>query len=415
VPISLNGDPGRLRQIIVNLTINAIKFTEIGSIIIRISLEKEDESYTTIKFSISDTGIGIPADRIKRLFKAFSQVDISTTRRYGGTGLGLAISKQLSELMDGKIGVESQEGKGSTFWFTATFKKQQYRPTSQSVPWDIAGKRILVVDDNPVNLEIMEGYLKQWDCRCHTASSAKEAISLLKLAADTKSPFDLAIVDHMMPQMNGEELGLFIKSNSLLKNTPLIMLTSRGLRGDAVRMRKIGFSAYLTKPLKRSQFYNCIETVMGHKKEDIEVDQSKFITKYTLIEAERKKFRILLAEDNPVNQKLALKLLEKKGYIVDIASNGKEAIEALEKNSYHLVLMDVQMPEMDGFEATHTIRDKESNVKNHDIPVIAMTAHAMKGDREKCINAGMDDYISKPIKTNELFEMLNKYLDNYLT
>ncbi|MBF0225186.1 MAG: response regulator [Desulfobacterales bacterium] len=411
VPLYLKGDPGRLSQVIINLTNNAIKFTDKGEVIIRVSLEEENFSYTKIRFSISDTGIGIPSNRMERLFRAFSQVDVSTTRKYGGTGLGLAISKQICELMGGEIDVESVEDKGSLFWFTAVFEKLSDKKIEYPVYPDITNKLILLVDDNSVNIEVMEGYLKKLNCRFHSAANAKEAISLLKLAADTQSPFDIAIIDYMMPQMNGDDLSKLIKSDPVLKNITLIMLITRDLKNDIVRMKQIGISGFLIKPLKQSQFYKSIDSVINEQKENnVDNAQYEFIKETTLIDPEKKKFNILLAEDNPVNQKIVVKLLVKKGYTVDVVSNGKKAIDALNKGFYDLILMDVQMPEMDGLEATNIIRDTivDSKVKN--IPIVAMTAHVMKGDKEKCLEAGMTDYISKPISPTELFGILEKYL-----
>ncbi|MBF0397945.1 MAG: response regulator, partial [Desulfobacterales bacterium] len=411
IPTYLKGDPGRIRQILVNFAGNAIKFTEKGEIVIRITLEQETETHATVRFNLSDTGIGIPKDKVDRLFKSFSQVDASTTRKYGGTGLGLAISKQLAELMGGQVGIESEEGKGSTFWFTAIFEKQTgISKNSNIMSVSLSGKLILVVDDNPTNLEIISTYINSWGGCCHTACSGKEALAMLKLSVDAGGAFNLAILDHMMPVMDGEELGQAIKSNPKLKGIPLVMLTSRGLRGDASRMKEIGFSAYLTKPIKRSQLYECLAVVLGER-----IDETKFVTKYTLNEkkniiilAEKKFFilNILLVEDNPVNTKLAIKLLNKLGHNVDTAVNGKKALEILEKNNYDLVLMDVQMPEMDGYEAARVIRDPNSNILNHEIKIIAMTAHAMKGDKEKCIESGMNDYVSKPIRTDKLTEAI---------
>ncbi|MBF0397108.1 MAG: response regulator, partial [Desulfobacterales bacterium] len=362
------------------------------------------------KFGITDTGIGIPKDRISRLFKSFSQVDASTTRKYGGTGLGLAISKKLSEMMGGQIGVYSDEGKGSTFWFTAVFAKQSKdKELVKVLPADIKGKRILAVDDNPINIEIICAYVKSFGCRVQHSYSGKEALNLLREAIKTNDPYEMAILDYMMPSMDGEGLGRIIKDDPELKNTKLVMLSSRGLRGDASRMKEIGFAAYLTKPIKRNQLFDCLITVFG----DIKVQETKkqkelFVTRFSLTEVKKQMIKILLAEDNVVNQKLALKYLDKFGYHADVVGNGKEAVKALEVTNYNLILMDVQMPEMDGFEATQFIRSNESTVINKNVYIIAMTAHAMKGDRERCIAVGMNDYVSKPIKPQELLDAIEK-------
>jgi len=411
VPRWLRGDPGRLRQIFLNLGGNAVKFTQHGEIAIQVSLDEETDTHATVRFAVKDTGIGIPPNRLSRLFKSFSQADGSTTRKYGGTGLGLVISKQLAEKMGGEIGLESRQGQGSTFWFTAVFEKQpEHQEALRVLPADILGKRILVVDDNATNREVLSAYLGSWDCQCRTASSAKEALRMLRQAVKTGEPFHLVILDHMMPEMDGEDLGRAIKKAPALKETVLVMLTSWGRRGDAARVKEIGFSAYLTKPVKHSQLFDCLVTVLGEEPEGAKEDEKPpLVTRYSLAEAKHR-MRILLVEDNVVNQKLATRLLEKMGYRSDAVGNGKEAVKALEMVPYDVVLMDVQMPEMDGYEATRLIRDPQSKVRNHDVPIIAMTANAMKGDRERCIKAGMDDYISKPIQPETFFEVIKAFL-----
>jgi signal transduction histidine kinase/DNA-binding response OmpR family regulator len=411
VPSWMQGDPGRLRQILLNLVSNAVKFTEKGEVVVRVSLDGENDTQATVRFAVTDTGIGIPRNRLNRLFKSFSQADASTTRKYGGTGLGLAISKRLCEMMGGEIGVESEEGKGSTFWFTAVLEKQPERQEALLVlPADILGKRILVVDDNATNREVLSAYLGSWDCQCHVASGAQEALCMLREAVETEAPFHLVILDHMMPEMDGEALGRAIKADPTLKDTPLVMLTSWGRRGDAARVKEIGFSAYLTKPVKHSQLFDCLVTVLGEGSGRAKQDKKPpLVTRHTLAEAKRR-VRILLVEDNIVNQKLTMRLLEKMGYRSDTVGNGKEAVEALEMDTYDVVLMDVQMPEMDGYEATRVIRNPQSKVRNHDVPIIAMTANAMKGDRERCLEAGMDDYLSKPIQPQKLLEVMKTFL-----
>ena len=411
VPSWLLGDPGRLRQILINLVGNAFKFTERGEVVISVDLEQEHDDDVMVKFSVRDTGIGIPEERLDRLFKSFSQVDASTTRKYGGSGLGLAISKQLSELMGGTIGCSSEYGKGSTFWFTAVFGKQpEVREQPLNIPLDIKAKRILGVDDNPINLKVLTNYFSTWGLQYGTTNSALAALRLLREAATEGRPYDVAILDQMMPEMDGEMLGRHIKEDPLIKDTILVMLSSVGLRGDAARVKDIGFSAYLTKPIKRSHLFDCIFAVFGQRYESGDKKQARpLITRHTLAEAKKRKVRILLAEDNVVNQKLALRLLEKFGYRANAVANGAEAVEAFQTIPYDLVLMDVQMPEMDGLEATRIIRGMEDTMNRH-IPIIAMTAHAMTGDRERCIKNGMDDYISKPIKPQELQEVIEKQL-----
>lgn len=410
VPTLLKGDPGRLRQILLNLTNNAIKFTSNGEIVVSVLPVEETETHARVLFKVKDTGIGIPEDKYGAIFESFKQSDTSTTRVYGGTGLGLSISKRLAELMGGEIGVESVSGGGSIFWFTVLFEKQPNAHESlPDAPLDIREKRFLVVDDNKTNLEILSGYLESWDCHCDVADSGPMALSLMKAVAKVNSPFDVAILDMRMPGMDGAELGKIIKGDPDLKDTVMIMLSSQGLRGDASKMKKIGYAAYLTKPIRRSQLFDCIVSVMGSAREDKVPEKFQMVTKYSISEKKWAK-RILLVEDNIVNQKLAKKMIEKFGFKVDAVANGKEAVESLENFKYDIVFMDVQMPEMDGFEATKIIRSNDSNVKNHEIPIIAMTAHAMKGDREKCIRAGMNDYTPKPIKPDELIKVIEKYI-----
>jgi two-component system sensor histidine kinase/response regulator len=411
VPSLLCGDPGRLRQTLINLVGNATKFTEEGEVSVRISLEDENSTHATIRFSISDTGIGIPQDRLDGIFESFTQADGSTTREFGGTGLGLAISKQLVEMMGGQIGVKSETGKGSEFWFTAVFEKQpEGRKTRIVVPDDIKGKRLLIVDDNATNRYVLREQLKSWGCRYGDVSSGIQALEELRLAVDSKDPYEIAILDMEMPEIDGETVGKRIKQDADLKNTMLILMTSMGQRGDAKRLEKIGFAAYLTKPVKQSKLYDCLATVSGVQKEAAMQQPVALVTRHSLSEDRKRKIRILLAEDNMINQKVALNILKKLGYSADAVANGKEAVKALEMIPYDIVLMDCQMPEMDGYEATGEIRNPESKVLNRNLTVIAMTANAMKGDREKCLAAGMDDYLSKPVKPNELSGILEKWI-----
>jgi len=412
VPLQLKGDPGRLRQILFNLVGNAVKFTERGEVVIRVSLGEETHTHTTVRFAVTDTGIGISQNRIDPLFRSFSQLDSSMARKYGGTGLGLAISKQLAEMMGGQIGVESKRGKGSTFWFTAAFEKQpEGKEAPPVLPADIRGKRILVVDNSATNREVLCGYLKSWDCRYGEASSAQEALPLMRHAAENGAPFHLAIIGFMMLGMDGEALGREIKADPALKKTALVMLSSQGQRGDAARIKDIGFAAYLTKPIKSSQLFNCLETVLGEAsgRSGIGHEQS-FVTRHTLAEAKSSLARILVVEDEIINRNFAVSLLKKLGYHVDAAANGTEAVKILESIPYDAVLMDVQMPGMDGYEVTGIIRDMESKVCNHDIPIIAMTAHAMEGDRERCLEKGMNDYVSKPVEPEKLVEVIERQL-----
>jgi PAS domain S-box-containing protein len=411
VPSLLRGDPGRLRQILLNLVGNAIKFTERGEVVIRVTLEDEDNAHARVRFAVSDTGIGISEDRMDRLFKVFSQVDASTTRKFGGTGLGLVISKKLAEMMGGQIGIESEEGKGSTFWFTAIFQKQPNdERTAWPLPADIRGLKILVVDDNPINRSILLEQLHSWGCQPEEAPDGERALAKLREAMEACSPFDLGILDMTMPGMDGTMLGRKIKSDPKLCSTALVMLTSRGNRGDAQEMQKIGFAAYLTKPIKGSQLRNCLALVVARKSPESKIEPMPLVTRYSVAENNKRRIRILLAEDNIINQKVALRHLERIGYRADAVANGKEVLSALERIPYDLILMDVQMPEMDGFEATATMRRKERETGGH-IPIIAMTAHALKGDRERCLEAGMDDYVPKPIEPQGLIEVIARWVD----
>ncbi len=411
IPCLLKGDPGRLRQVLLNLTGNAVKFTEEGEVVLLLKPEAETKRHVKIRFEVRDTGIGIPEDKKELIFESFRQCDSSTTRRYGGTGLGLSIAKRLVELMNGELNLESVPGKGSTFWFTALFEKQPTVKNKKSLPSStIRNRRFLLVDDNRTNLDILRGYMESWGCICDAVESGEMALTILNAVAKVNAPFDAVIMDMRMPGMDGAELGKRIKNDSNLSNTSLVMLTSQGLRGDASRMEKIGFSAYLTKPVRRSQLFDCLVNVLSNSDRRYRDGGTQIITKHSMSDEKRSMVRILVVEDNTVNQKVALKMIEKAGYQADIAENGRKALKALETKHYDIVLMDVQMPEMDGLEATRRIRSQESGVLNHNIPVIAMTAHAMHGDRELCLAAGMDDYTTKPIQAHDLFDKIDEYI-----
>jgi len=411
VPLFFIGDPGRLRQIFINLIGNALKFTEKGEIVVSAKVIEENDKEFKLHFSVRDTGIGIPANKKDMLFESFSQVDASTTRKYGGTGLGLTISKELSKLMGGMISVDSEEGKGSTFSFTAVLQKlSSSQEKEKIIKQDIKDKRILIVDDNKTNRFVLREDLKLWRCRYDEAENGTKALEKLKRGADEKDPFDIAIVDMQMPGMDGETLGAKIRNSPDLCITKLVMLTSVGARGDVQRLGKIGFSAYLNKPVKQSNLYDCLTSIDHDNNKEDKDEPAKIITQHTIAESHDPGARILLAEDNFINQKVALGALKKIGILADAVSNGVEALEALEKIKYDIVLMDCQMPEMDGYQATGEIRNKNSKVLNHDIPIIALTANAMQEDREKCMNAGMSDYLTKPVKRHDLSQMLKKWL-----
>ncbi len=412
VPVYLKGDPGRLRQILVNLTGNAVKFTKAGEVFLDISLASNNRTHATLRFSVRDTGIGISETNQKQLFQSFHQADAGTTRQYGGTGLGLAISKQLVELLGGRIGVESREGEGATFWFTAVFEKQPEAQEEETLlPDGLMNKRIMVVDDNRTNLKIMSAYLAAWGYQYETAETAETALKLLRAVARVGAPFDVLISDMQMPGMDGVALGRAVKADPLLKDTLMMMLTSRGLRGDGALMREIGFDAYLLKPIRRSQLFDGLLMMLGGA-EKAGAENKPLVTRHSLPVGRCGRYRILLAEDNIVNQKLALRLLEKGGYRADAVANGREAVSALKTIDYDLVLMDVQMPEMDGLQATGIIRDPTSGVRNPHVPIIAMTAHAGQDDRRDCLDRGMNDCMVKPINPDCFFGMIAKHLSS---
>jgi PAS domain S-box-containing protein len=407
VTANLRGDPGRLRQVLLNLASNAMKFTHQGEVAVRVSLISETDAEVSLRFVVRDTGIGIPAEKQQLLFTSFTQVDASTTRKYGGTGLGLAISKKLVELMGGKIGLESKEGEGSEFWFTLPLARQPAGRHVNSPKVSLRGKRVLTVDDNTTNREVLTAQLRSWGAMVAAVESGATALVSLHQAVETGNPFDLAILDMMMPGMDGAALGRAILADDTLKEIPLVMMTSLGERGDAIRFKEIGFAAYLTKPVRQSDLYDCLVTVLNGGKQR---EKRALITRHNLHAARRGNVRILLVEDNLTNQEVAHGMLQRLGWHANVTANGKEAIEALEKNSYDLVLMDVQMPEMDGYEATRMIRDSQSAVLDHNIPIIATTAHAMQGDIEKCLAAGMSDYLSKPIDPKKLVKVVEMWL-----
>jgi CheY-like chemotaxis protein/HPt (histidine-containing phosphotransfer) domain-containing protein len=409
IPWELVGDPGRLRQIILNLAGNAIKFTEQGEVTIRADLESIAAEQVTIRFSVQDTGIGIPENRLEAVFAPFTQVDGSTTRKFGGTGLGLAISKQLVELMGGEIGVTSQEGRGSCFWFTAGFSPVSGQPEVEPRFAAIEGLHVLVVDDNDTNRQLLITLLSGWGCRYDTAGNGSTALGLLQEYHAAEDPFQVVLIDSIMPEMDGMALAQMIRQNPAFAEIKLVLLSGLGVRGEAAELHQAGFAAWLTKPIRQQQLHDCLSLLAG-RTSAFKPQEEELVTRHTAREAQRHSVRILLAEDNPVNQAVALAMLQKLGYHADVVANGQEAIEALSRINYDLVLMDCQMPELDGFEATALIRSEASAVLNHDVPVIAMTANALAGDRERCIKAGMNEYLSKPVKQKELEQALDRWL-----
>ncbi len=408
VPSLVQGDPGRLRQVLLNLASNAIKFTAQGEVAIRVSLEHQDPDQARLRFAVSDTGIGIARNRLETLFYAFSQADVSTTRRFGGTGLGLSISKRLTEMMGGEITVESVPGQGSTFAFTVVLAKQKGAAGPANPELGIARKRILVVDDNATNRRWITLLLDSWGCRPGAAASGPDALDELAEAA-RQDPYCMVIVDMEMPGMDGEMLGAAIKSDPELSQTLLVMMTPIGSSTDAAQMQQKGFADFLSKPIKQSQLYCCLARLIGGK-QLASAKAAKPPPPSDPVTIDGRQPRILLAEDNLVNQTVALAILERLGYHADAAANGAEAVRALETISYDLVLMDCQMPEMDGYRAAAMIRSADSAVRNHQIPIIAMTARAMPGDRETCIAAGMNDYIAKPVAPHELAAVIARWL-----
>jgi two-component system sensor histidine kinase/response regulator len=430
VPTALVGDPARLRQIIVNLAGNAIKFTEEGEVVIRVDIEDESEEAVVLHFRVLDTGIGIPPDKVGSIFESFSQVDSSTTRKYGGTGLGLTISRQLVEMMGGRIWVESPSqcglenadcgfergkskiqnpkskigpGLGSVFHFTARFGLSCAEAGKPLMIPDLglSNVRVLIVDDNATNRIVYHEMTSSWGLLPSVVEGGREALSEIRKASEAGQPYGLLLLDMQMPGMDGFEVAKKVKGGPLGQETEIILLASSGQKGDAARCKEVGISGYLLKPVKQSELLDAIMLALGHRAGE----KIPLITRHTVMEA-RRRLNILLAEDNPVNQKLAAVILEKRGHRVVVVANGREAVEALDKGRFDLILMDVQMPVMDGLTATREIRNSKLEIRN--IPIIAMTAHAMKGDRERCLEAGMDDYVSKPIKAEEFLAVIEK-------
>jgi len=439
VPTALRGDPGRLRQILTNLIGNAIKFTERGEVVVQVQAESPNTSSWSaspnarqqhppscqLRFSVRDTGIGITPEAQERLFQPFTQADGSTTRKYGGTGLGLVIAKQLAHLMRGKIGVESAPGQGSTFWFTAQFPVRPTATQAAVVPRrDLYGVRVLVVDDNATNRSILDHQVRSWGMQIKCVESGPQAVELLRSAAALGQPYELAILDMHMPGMDGIALARLIKADPQLSSIRLVMLTSVGLYGDIEAARQAGIAVYLSKPVRQTELHDALVTAMSlstsypiepkeertEKPKETPSPQPRS-SEHSVIPSQA---RILLTEDNPVNQEVALNMLELLGYQVAVANNGREAIEALTRATYDLIFMDCQMPEIDGFEATKLIRAQEATgssvVSQLHIPIIALTANAMSGDRERCLAAGMDDYLSKPFTQEKLTAVLTRWL-----
>jgi two-component system, sensor histidine kinase and response regulator len=409
VPEALIGDPGRIRQVLVNLVGNAVKFTEKGEVLVNVEQETNEDAVACLHFTVKDTGVGIPADKRDKIFEAFSQADGSMARKYGGTGLGLTICTRLVTMMGGAIWVESEDGQGSTFHFTLRLAVQDKVSLGAAPlqPERLRDLHVLIVDDNFTNRRVLTGMLTRWGMRPTAVEGGRAALQALEIARSTGHPFPLILLDGHMPEMDGFALAETIKRDLELIGATIMMLTSAGQLGDAARCRELGISAYLVKPIRQGELLDSICNVLNQTPQR----KIQLVTRHSLREL-KNRLHLLLAEDNAVNQTLTVRLLEKRGYIVSVAGDGMEAVAALEKEDFDLVLMDVQMPQMDGFEATAAIREKEKRGGKR-TPIIAMTAHALKGDEERCLAAGMDAYISKPIRTHELFATIETVMEKW--
>ncbi len=408
VPSMVEGDPVRFRQVLLNLTSNAVKFTETGEIIIRATMKSESDDEVVLRFEVQDTGIGIPLAEQERLFDAFSQAEESTTRKFGGTGLGLSISRRLVEMMQGEMGVESHPGQGSTFWFTMTLKKHpQSRHPLPRHQEALSGKRVLLVDSSPTHLQILRLQVEQWGCHCEQATNADQALQLLTEAHERHQPFHLAIIYMYLLGTDGMMLGRSIKFNPQLNDIPLVLMTLTGRRGETRQAKELGFSAYITKPIKYHQLKRCLEIVLGQRTDSSISPPDAFLTRYSLTDTERKGLRILVVEDNQTNQKVTTAMLRKLNYRAECVENGAEAVKTVTRDAYDILFMDCRMPVLDGFAATEQIR-------RLDLPqpyIVAMTADAMKGVREKCLKVGMNDYLSKPLNRSELEAALKRWAE----
>jgi PAS domain S-box-containing protein len=402
-PAHLRGDPARLRQVLTNLLGNAIKFTDAGEVRLEASLVGETATHADVRLSVSDTGIGIAPERHSVVFESFRQADGSTTRKYGGTGLGLTISRQLTELMGGRLGLESRPGAGSVFWLELRLEKQGPQPAASTLPDHLRHARVLVVDDHETNRRILREQLGAWGCRTLAVSSGAEAREALR-----RAPFDLVLLDMQMPGSDGEETARAIRAEPDLAGVPLVLLSSRGTRGTPEETRAKGFAAALTKPVRQAHLLEALVRVLAPGSGAGAGNGSDRAVLASESSLPRLGLRVLLAEDNEVNRKVALRMLERLGCHADAVANGRDAVAVLAGRRYDVVLMDVQMPEMDGFEATAAIRERERRTSGH-VPIVAMTAHAMVGDRERCLAAGMDDYVGKPVKLQSLAEALQRW------
>jgi len=435
----VRGDPGRLRQVLNNLLGNAIKFTEKGEISLRGELVRQTPERVTLRFTVEDTGIGIAPEQQQSLFESFTQGDDSMTRKYGGTGLGLAISKQLVELMGGQIGVRSKPGKGSSFWFTLTYGKQtRLTSISSTGATDLAGLRVLILDHNNSSAQTIKRHLASWGCKTVLVNDAGRVLPVLRDAVAGGRPFGIALIDLGLSELDGRPVDRAVRGDTELSGTQLVAMTSAPMRGDGLRVHQSGYAGYLVKPVQPDELRDMLVDVLKSKNRPGAPLVTRHTTKHDKTRAPAaaaalsssvpnkpktpeapppveepapqpdKKLRALVAEDNLVNQKVAARLLQKSGLEVDVVANGREAVEASERTPYALILMDCQMPVMDGFEATEIIRRREGNGRH--TPICALTAHAMKADRAKCLKAGMDDYLSKPVDLERLRATVDRLL-----
>jgi two-component system sensor histidine kinase/response regulator len=428
-PTAVKGDPGRLRQILMNLVGNAVKFTEQGRVVLQVRATEDQGNSVTLLFEVTDTGIGIPPEKQDSIFDAFTQADGSTTRRFGGTGLGLSIAKRLVTLMNGTIGIESALGQGTRFWLTVPMAMQPSpQPTVQLPVAELRNRKVCIVDDDPAGRTVLEQYTTSWSMQPCSAADAPSALALLRQAAQQKHPFDLALIDIGMPSPNGIELTRSIKQDPLIAATPVIILTPYGQRGEATLAAEAGAAGYLTKPLRYAQLHECLRVVLAQSpgasgSGGLSVNtragdgalphstpgQTGLVTRHTLAEARAQQAgRILLADDSEINQMLVVRLLERRGYRVDVVASGVEALAALAQKPYDLLFLDCFMPEMNGFETARRIRSSESPGRR--IPIIAITANVLPEDRRKCLDSGMDDFLSKPINRDDLFNALKRWL-----
>jgi two-component system, sensor histidine kinase and response regulator len=430
-PTAVRGDPARLRQILMNLVGNAVKFTERGRVVLQVRKIEVRGENPTLHFDVTDTGIGIPPEKQGTVFDAFSQADGSTTRRFGGTGLGLTIVKRLVTLMHGTIDLESTVGRGTKFWFTVPLILQPSTQLPAQLPVaELRDRRVCIVDDDPAGRTVLEQYTTSWSMQPSCAADAPSALALLRQATQNKTPFDLALIDIGMPPPNGIELARMIKQDPLIAAVPIIILTSYGQRGDAKLATEAGVAGYLTKPLRYTQIYECLRVVLAQSSKtpascipslvartgdgrptSNAVCQTGLVTRHTLAEARASQAeRILLADDSESNRLLVVRLLEKKGYRVDVVTDGSEALTALAQKHYDLLLIDCCMPNMNGFEATQLIRQQEASGMKRRIPIVAMTSNVYLEDRQKCLDSGMDDFVGKPVNRDDLFAAVLRWL-----